>query len=147
MPFHVDAVVVLPEHLHAIWTLPAGDSDFSERWRRIKGRFSRSLAVDEKRSASKRAKGEKGVWQRRFWEQVIRGEDDLARCKRYCWFDPVKHGFVEHPTDWKYSSLHRDTRKGQVDPDWIAGDEPGLFGERIELPVGWVATRRQAVVG
>ncbi|MEL7465319.1 MAG: transposase [Pseudomonadota bacterium] len=147
MPFHTNAVVILPDHLHAVWTLPAGDADFSERWRRIKGRFSRMLAADERRSASKREKGEKGVWQRRFWEHVIRDEDDFARCNRYCWYNPVKHELVERPAEWAFSSLHRDVRRGEVDPDWIVGDEPGLFGERFELPVGWVATHRQAAVG
>ncbi|MGB0507891.1 MAG: REP-associated tyrosine transposase, partial [Pikeienuella sp.] len=102
LPFYVEAAVILPDHLHTIWTLPDGDADFSERWRRLKGRFSRSFPADERRSWSKRNKGEMGLWQRRFWEHAIRDEEELAQCKRYCWYNPVKHGLVDAPVNWQY---------------------------------------------
>ncbi|MEO1611773.1 MAG: transposase [Pseudomonadota bacterium] len=146
-PFQTDAVVVLPDHIHVIWTLPPGDDAYSARWARIKAHFSRALSVDERRTSSKERKREKGIWQRRFWEHAIRDEEDLTRCKRYCWFNPVKHGHVAKPMDWAHSSIHRDVRRGSVDPEWIGGDEPGLFGERFDHPVGWASAHRDATVG
>ena len=108
-PFHIDAWVVLPDHLHCIWTMPSGDIDFSTRWRLIKARFSRGLPEGKLRP-SHIARQERGIWQRRFWEHHIRYEDDLAAQVNYCWINPVKHGFVERPEDWPYSSIHRDLR-------------------------------------
>lgn len=111
-PFAIEAFVVLPDHLHCIWTLPEGDADYSVRWGAIKARFSRGVKAagwnPALRSASKVAKGEAGVWQRRFWEHHIRDEADLAAHLRYCWFNPVKHGLVAQPKDWPYSSVHRE---------------------------------------
>ena len=138
LPFRTEAVVVLPDHIHAVWTLPPGDDAFSARWARIKAHFSRALSVEMRRSCSEERKREKGIWQRRFWEHAIRDEEDLMRCKRYCWFNPVKHGLVATPTDWPLSSIHRDVRRGEIDPEWIGGDQPGLFGEPIEYPVAAV---------
>jgi putative transposase len=109
-PFRIDAWVVLPDHLHAVWTLPEGDADYSVRWRLIKTRFSRGLPKGPVR-ASHENRQERGIWQRRFWEHQIRGEADLAAHVRYCWINPVKHGFVEKPEDWPYSSVHRDIRE------------------------------------
>jgi putative transposase len=106
--------VVLPDHLHAVWTLPEADSDFSTRWRLIKSRFSRALGATGHRSASMLAKNERGIWQRRFWEHHIRDEADFAAHVRYCWGNPVKHGLVERAVDWPYSSIHRDIRAGRV---------------------------------
>jgi putative transposase len=111
-PFRVDAWAVLPDHLHAVWTLPEGDADYSVRWRLIKTRFSRGLPAGPLRR-SHEARQERGIWQRRFWEHHIRGDDDLAAHVRYCWFNPVKHGLVELPEDWPYSSVHRDIREGR----------------------------------
>ncbi|MEL7026964.1 MAG: transposase [Pseudomonadota bacterium] len=108
-PFGIDAWVVLPDHLHCVWTLPAGDRDFSTRWRLIKSRFSRGLPMGRRR-ASHIARDERGVWQRRFWEHHTRDEADYAAHLRYCWTNPVKHGFVERPEDWPYSSVHSDAR-------------------------------------
>lgn len=106
-PFRIDAWVVLPDHLHCVWTLPEGDSDYSVRWSVIKARFA--LAVPEgNRRTSHIVRRERGVWQRRFWEHHIRDEDDFAAHVRYCWINPVKHGLVETPADWPYSSYHRD---------------------------------------
>lgn len=117
-PFEIDAMVVLPDHLHAVWTLPMGDGDISRRWSIIKARFSRGLSAAEGRSASKRAKRERGIWQRRFWDHLIRNEADYRQHVAYCWANPVKHGLVARPTDWPYSSIHRDIRKDRVPPEW-----------------------------
>ena len=129
-PVTCDAMVVLPDHLHAVWTLPVGDSNYSERWRLLKYYFSRDLGQRRPRSDSKIAKRECGVWQRRFWEHTIRDEADYAMHVRYCWSNPVKHGFVKQASDWPYSSIHRDIRAGHVDPEWAGILEDGTFGER-----------------
>ena len=76
-PFTVDAVVVLPEHLHAIWTMPPGDADYATRWRLIKTVFSRGIVRGERQSTSREGKGERGIWQRRFWEHTLRDESDF----------------------------------------------------------------------
>ena len=132
-PFMIDAIVVLPDHLHAIWTLPAGDSDFATRWRLIKTTFSRALRPTERVSASRSRKGERGIWQRRFWEHTIRDSGDFARHMDYTHFNPVKHGHVERVQDWPFSSFHRIVRLGCFPLEWAGrpGDEPGRgFGER-----------------
>lgn len=129
LPFHADAMVILPDHLHAVWTLPDGDAGFPERWRRIKARFSRGVGGVHARSASKVAKREVGLWQRRYWEHLIRDDTDYRAHVEYCWGNPVKHGFVERPSDWPFSSIHRDIRRGVVPAEWIGGDVDGAFGE------------------
>jgi putative transposase len=131
-PFTTDAVVVLPNHLHAVWTLPKGDRDFATRWRLIKSRFSRNFAIDEPISASRAAKSERGIWQRRYWEHTIRNEEDLARHVDYVHINPVKHGLVKRVRDWPHSSFHRMVRFGIYPEDW-AGDVAEFgesFGER-----------------
>lgn len=109
-PFQIDAWVVMPDHIHAVWTLPEGDRDFSKRWGAIKARFSKAIPTGRLRK-SHIARRERGVWQRRFWEHHIRDDRDFRAHVEYCWFNPVKHGFVEDPTDWPYSSYHRDRQK------------------------------------
>jgi putative transposase len=109
-PFQIDAMVVLPDHIHAVWTLPADDSDFSMRWRLIKVRFSKAIPGGEWLSKTRRSRGERGIWQRRFWEHLIRDERDYRHHIDYCWFNPVKHGLVADVADWPFSSLHRDMR-------------------------------------
>ena len=111
-PFRIEAWVVLPDHLHAVWTLPEGDADYSVRWRLIKARFSRGLPKGPLR-ASHENRQERGIWQRRFWEHQIRSEADFAARIRYCWINPAKHGLVKKPEDWPYSSMHRDIREGR----------------------------------
>ncbi len=101
-PFTIDAVVVLPDHLHAVWTLPEGDADFATRWRLIKSAFSRSLPNGERISDSRAAKGERGIWQRRYWEHTIRDQNDFARHVDYVHINPVKHGLVPQVRDWPY---------------------------------------------
>jgi putative transposase len=120
-PFAVDAIVVLPDHLHCLWTLPPGDDDFSSRWRRIKAAFSSGLPKVERRSASRVMKGERGIWQRRFWEHTIRDQCDFDRHVDYIHFNPVKHGLVVRVADWPFSSFHRYVARGALPLDWGAG--------------------------
>ncbi|OYX42133.1 MAG: transposase [Rhodobacterales bacterium 32-67-9] len=110
--FGIDAWVVMPDHLHCVWTLPEGDADYSVRWRLIKSRFSRDLPKGRLR-ASHEARQERGIWQRRYWEHHIRDEADFAAHVRYCHMNPVKHGFVERSEDWPYSSIHREISAGR----------------------------------
>ena len=117
-PFTIDAIVVLPEHLHTIWTMPPGDADFATRWRLIKTMFSRHLAHDERISLSRSAKGERGIWQRRYWEHAIRDELDFERHVNYIHFNPVKHGWVGRTRDWMPSSFHRYVNLGIYPVDW-----------------------------
>ena len=119
-PFRIDAMVVLPDHLHAIWTLPPNDMDYPTRWALIKAGFSRSLPNTERISASRAAKGERGIWQRRYWEHQIRDDADYARHIDYIHYNPVKHGHAQSPVDWPYSSIHRFIREGILPPDWGA---------------------------
>lgn len=107
-PFKTDALVILPDHLHIIMTLPKEDSDYSLRVNLIKSNFSRADPKDETISGSRKKKRERGVWQRRFWEHVIRDGDDYERHVNYIHNNPVKHGYVKNPTDWQYSTIHRD---------------------------------------
>ncbi|WP_166301414.1 MULTISPECIES: REP-associated tyrosine transposase [unclassified Bradyrhizobium] len=127
-PFTIDAIVVLPDHLHTVWTLPDGDADFSTRWRLIKTSFSRQLAGGEPVSASRAGKGERGIWQRRYWEHTIRDETDFTRHIDYVHINPVKHGLVTRVSDWPHSSFHRLVQQGVYVEDW-AGDVSGLDGE------------------
>lgn len=120
-PFIVHAVAILPEHLHCLWELPSGDSDYSTRWRQIKAAFSRSLPKGEPVSVSRAQKGERGVWQRRFWEHRIRDDGDFAACFDYTHYNPVKHGWVKRVRDWPWSSFHRYVRLGLYPIDWGGG--------------------------
>ena len=126
-PFGILAFVVLPDHLHTVWRLPEGDSDYPARWRLIKGRFSHGLEA-RARSASKRRAGEKGIWQRRYWEHHIRDPEDLARHAGYCRTDPQRHGLVESAEDWQHMFIRSDLRVAV--PEWAVpscGDR--VFGE------------------
>jgi putative transposase len=121
-PFHIDAWVVLPEHMHCIITLPEGDDDFSNRIKAMKIRFVRAIPMTERRSGTRIARGERGIWQRRFWEHAIRGDADYARHMDYVHFNPVKHGHVTFARDWPYSTFHRLVKLGLYPADWGAGD-------------------------
>ncbi|ESS71644.1 transposase [Methyloglobulus morosus KoM1] len=125
-PFHIDAWVVLPDHMHTVWTLPPGDDDFSNRWKSIKIRFVQKLPRTERRSKVRIAKGERGIWQRRFWEHVIRDENDYMRHVDYVHWNPMKHGLVQKVADWPYSSFHRYVRDGIYPEDWAGGLESQL---------------------
>jgi putative transposase len=115
-PFETIAVCILPDHLHAVWSLPEGDSNFPLRWSLIKSGFSRELAGVARRSASKIAKRDKGIWQRRYWEHAIRDDVDLARHVDYVHFNPVKHGYTARVCDWPYSSFDRYVARGLLTP-------------------------------
>jgi putative transposase len=129
-PFEIEAIVVLPDHLHVIMTLPDADADFSGRWRRIKSSFTHQLAVSGA-PISRNRRGEFALWQRRFWEHTIRDETDFERCANYIHYNPVKHGLVASPIDWPHSSLHRFVRAGLLPADWGGvGEINGRFGER-----------------
>lgn len=116
-PFETIAICILPDHMHAIWSLPEGDGDFAIRWNLIKGGFSRSLSAAP-RSMSKIVKREKGIWQRRFWEHVIRNDADLNRHVDYIHYNPVKHGLAARVHDWPHSSFHRFVKRGDLPPSW-----------------------------
>ena len=117
-PFHIDAWVVLPDHMHCIWTLPPNDDDFPGRWQALKKSFSKAIPATERRSPVRQAKGERGIWQRRFWEHTIRDDIDYARHMDYIHFNPVKHGYADHPADWPFSSFQRCAAKGLYPADW-----------------------------
>ncbi|QWF72051.1 transposase [Methylomonas paludis] len=116
-PFRIDAIVVLPEHLHCIWTLPDQDSDYPARWQLIKSVFSHEL---EKSGVPviRRNDGSYLIWQRRYWEHTIRNDSDMQRHIDYIHFNPVKHGLVKQAEDWPYSSLHRYIRMGWLPENW-----------------------------
>ncbi len=120
-PFHIDAWVVLPEHMHCIWTLPAGDDDFSNRWKVIKVHFSKGLSISERRSKVRIKRGERGILQRRFWEHAIRDDRDYEKHMDYVHFNPVKHGYVDKVIDWPFSSFHHHVKKGTYSDDWGGG--------------------------
>ncbi|MGA8497853.1 MAG: transposase [Xanthobacteraceae bacterium] len=131
-PFDIDAWVVLPDHMHCLWTLPPDDFDFPVRWRTIKALFSRSVPPAEDRRASLVRKREAGVWQRRYWEHTIRDDRDYALHMDYIHFNPVKHGLAARPADWPFSSFARCVARGLYPIDW-ATEGPGLAdtGERL----------------
>ena len=116
--FAIDAMVVLPDHLHAMWQLPEEDDDLGLRWRQIKSAYSRGIENGERISRSRQRKNERGIWQRRYWEHAIRDEDDFAHHLDYVHYNPVKHGLVQRVQDWPCSSFHRYVRKGIYPADW-----------------------------
>jgi putative transposase len=133
-PFVNIAWVLLPDHLHAIWRLPEKDSNFSLRWSLIKQQVSRQCAVDAglvSANASQQKRHERAFWQRRFWEHVIRDENDFERHVDYIHYNPVKHGYVQRTVDWPYSTFHQYVRRGVYPADWATADEDGPinFGE------------------
>ena len=129
-PFHIDAFVILPDHLHTIWTLPAEDRDYPTRWMLIKAGFSRRISASERRSKSRINKGERGIWQRRYWEHLIRDEEDYTKHVDYIHYNPVKHGHVTRAQDWPHSTFHRFVAQGVYPPDWGGMIDEGRFGER-----------------
>ena len=135
-PFHIDAWVVLPDHMHGLWTLPPDDFDFPVRWRTIKALFSRSVPRAVPRAEDRRPslvrKREAGVWQRRSWEHTIRDDRDYAVHMDYIHCNPVKHGLAARPADWPFSSFAKCVTLGLYPIDW-AIEGPGLAdaGERL----------------
>ena len=117
-PFTIDAIVVLPDHLHCLWRLPEHDDDFSGRWREIKKYVSKRIGGDGIRPK------EKDVWQRRFWEHAIRNEGDWQRHMDYIHYNPVRHGLALSPEQWPYSSFRRAVAAGWYDGNWGNNGQP-----------------------
>ena len=136
-PFKIDAWVLLPEHIHSIWTLPTGDHDFSKRWGLIKAGFSSHAKTlfhhPEWINNSKKKHRERTIWQRRFWEHQIRDQTDFNLHIDYMYWNPVKYGHVSRVIDWPYSTFHRDVKKGIYSSNWGSDStikiEPRDFGE------------------
>jgi putative transposase len=127
-PFKIHAWVILPEHMHCVMELPKGDADYATRLMLIKMGFSKSLPKTEPRSAVRVSRRERGVWQRRYWEHLIRNEADYRAHLDYLHYNPVKHGWVKQVKDWPYSTFHRWVRQGVYPLDW-AGSEGDLYDE------------------
>ena len=146
-PFRIEAWVLLPDHLHAIWTLPSGDDDYATRWRLIKRRVTHQLGADWHNPAvmteRRRTKGQGTLWQHRYWEHWLRDDDDMRRHMDYVHFNPVKHGLVTRVADWQWSSFHRYLADGAYPEDWGTtddGQEPraGMAGGNVAR--GWRVT-------
>lgn len=125
-PFHIHGWVVLPEHLHCVMELPPQDADFATRWRLIKMVFSKAIPRTERLSTVRARRGERGIWQRRYWEHLIRDEADFRAHMDYVHINPVKHGLVARVADWPYSTFHRLVASGVYSPDWAGGFETGV---------------------
>ncbi|MFN0134674.1 MAG: REP-associated tyrosine transposase [Phycisphaerae bacterium] len=121
-PFAMIGAVILPDHLHWLIELPAGDTDFSTRVGMIKAGFTKQLSPTElpntARSLSRVRRRESAVWQRRFWEHTIRDEHDFDAHMNYIHYNPVKHGYVECPHAWPHSSFGQWVRRGVCRADW-----------------------------
>jgi putative transposase len=130
-PFEIDAIVVLPDHLHTVWRLPASDNDPSKRWRVLKRLFSCGIP-DIGRSPAQLRRRENGVWQRRFWEHCIKDQQDWLRHIEYIYYNPVKHGYCELPSQWPYSSFAKAVRRGSYGAEWKV--DPGEIG-RPRIPM------------
>lgn len=131
-PFTIDAAVVLPDHLHFIWTLPENDSDYSTRWRLIKTAFTKQC-VDKfsVQNANRKNKNQQEIWQHRSWEHCLRDELDFERHFDYIHYNPIKHGLVQNLSDYPYSSFHRSVRQGIYPPDW--GKQYHPYFEFVDL--------------
>ena len=122
LPFETNAIVLLWDHLHAIWTLPEGDFDYSSRWQEIKYRFTqRWLAAggeEAQVTSAQKRRGNRGIWQKRFWDRLVRDEDEFKALLDYVHYNPVKHGYVDRPGDWEFSSFQRWMVRGEYDRNW-----------------------------
>ncbi|UBF30059.1 transposase (plasmid) [Kovacikia minuta CCNUW1] len=138
-PFVIEAMVLLPNHLHCIWTLPTGDSDYATRWRLIKAYVTKQAAtklkLDAQLSQSRQQRREGNLWQRRFWEYWIRDQQDFIRHCDYIHYNPVRHGLCRSPGEWKYSSFHRFVVQGIYPPDWGKDGRvhPSLVSLRVRV--------------
>ena len=122
-PFEINAIVVLPDHLHCIWTLPSGDADFATRWRLIKTHFTKQCdpALRAEANPARLAKREQAVWQHRYWEHLLRDETDYTQHVEYIHYNPVKHGYVTSAMEWPYSSFQRHVAAGIYPESWGQG--------------------------
>jgi putative transposase len=121
-PFTIEELVLLPDHFHLSLTLPDGDADFSTRIGSIKSTFTRMYldagGTEFDQSDSRAAHRYRGIWQTRFWEHHLRDLDDLGECRKYCWYNPVKHGLVRCPHDWRHTTFHRAVEQGWIAKNW-----------------------------
>ena len=129
IPFTINAMVILPDHWHAVWTLPDGDDSYARRIRLIKSRFTRALLAAGV-PLSKDGRGDFDLWQKRYWEHKICDDRDFEAHVNYVHINPVKHGYVKRAIDWPHSTLHRYVRDGVLSADWACGEDKGVFGER-----------------
>jgi putative transposase len=132
-PIEVVAIVLLPDHIHTVWTLPQGDAGYPMRWKRIKEEFTSAYlshgGAEVAPNLSRQRQGERGVWQRRYWEHTVRDEEDLKRCVDYVHWNPKKHGYVANVRDWQWFSFHRYVELGEYTPDWGADDPAPGYDE------------------
>lgn len=128
-PFKLLAYVILPDHLHLMMSLPENDSNYSIRLSMIKSMFSKQIHCSEAITAIRKKKRERGIWQRRFWEHLIRDDLDFEHHVNYIHFNPVKHGYVTKGSDWEYSSIHNYIKKGRITKDWGWYETSDNFGE------------------
>ncbi len=135
-PFELFAIVLLWDHLHCIWNLPPGDTDYPSRWKAIKDRFTTDWldlgGHEEQVTDSQKSRGHRGIWQRRYHEHVVRDEDDLEKHFDYTHFNPVKHEYVKRVVDWPWSSFHRYVKSGHYAADWGSTALPHLDGLNFE---------------
>ena len=129
LPFVIDAMVVLPDHWHAVWTMPSDDCRYAERIRLIKARFTKQL-LQAGVTIPKDDRGEYKLWQKRYWEHTIRDDQDFAAHVNYVHINPVKHGHVTRAVDWPHSTIHRYIKHGTLPEDWACAPDNGDFGER-----------------
>jgi putative transposase len=129
LPFNIDAMVVLPDHWHAVWTLPLNDQAYASRIRLIKARFTKHL-LREGVAIAQDDRGEYKLWQRRFWEHTVRDDHDFETHVNYVHINPVKHGYAKRPADWAHSTIHRFIANGTVTSNWAVGEVEGKFGEQ-----------------
>lgn len=125
--FSLDACVILPDHLHCIMTLPLGDDDYATRIRLIKSRFTRAVLKFDPAAGGRGRKGERLIWQSRYWEHTIRDDADFENHVDYIHFNPVKHDYVNRPIDWSHSSIHRFVKDGILDSTW------GTTGDVVDM--------------
>jgi putative transposase len=126
LPFQITGLVILPDHIHSIWQLPDDDADFSTRWNMIKRYFSIGI------NGNINHRREKDIWQKRFWEHMIRDEEELQRCLDYIHYNPVKHGYTDRPCDWPHSTFKNHVKKGFYAMDWGTNIEPNKI-RKLEL--------------
>ena len=125
-PFAIHGWVVLPDHIHCVIELPQGDSNFALRLKLIKSNFSKCIPKTERVSASRKARGERGIWQRRYWEHLIRDEADFEAHMNYVHINPVKHGLVKYVKNWPYSTFHHLVGQGVYSENWAGGLQPSI---------------------
>jgi putative transposase len=139
-PFRTVAIVVLPDHLQSIWSLPCGDADYSTRWKRIKRDFTVEVLGratkwnDHPVSPERQSRGKHNVWQRRFWEHVVRDETELERLREHIHYNPKKHGYASSPAGWPWSTFPRLVAAGHYPRDW--GRRPPAWRDSVGSIVG-----------